>query len=294
VRSLVECHRVEREVRLVILDGGISAKNRERLEESWSPLAQVRGVGWEFAPPQGSCTRSSPVWGRMPPLTYARLAVPEYFEESAGKAIVLDSDLVVLRDLSDLYDFDLEGAPVAATRDAFIPRLSSPSGLACWREDGLAGDLPYFSAGVLLADLRRWREERTTDRALEYIRQRPDALNHFDQDPINAVLAGRWKELDARWQVHPRSRFSLGLTPREDAWIAHFSGRLKPWLYRADNRFDRLFFETLDRTAWRGFRPPDNLRAWGLRLYDSPVRRLLYPLERRLLGWKRRRDRQRS
>lgn len=74
--------------------------------------------------------------------------------------------------------------------------------------------------------------------------------------------------------------------------MVHFSGRLKPWLYRSGHPFDQLFFDVLDRTDWAGFRPPRTLRSVAMSLYDSPVRRLFHPLEIRLL--KRLRDWQKA
>jgi hypothetical protein len=76
-----------------------------------------------------------------------------------------------------------------------------------------------------------------------------------------------------------RPRIPLLHRPAE-AWIYHCSGRLKPWLYRGGNAADRRFYELLDRTCWRGWRPPRTLQSVLYRLYDSPVRDWLYPLER--------------
>ena len=67
--------------------------------------------------------------------------------------------------------------------------------------------------------------------------------------------------------------------------MVHFSGRLKPWVYRGESFADREFFAVLDRTAWRGWRPPETLSAALTGFYERRLRRLLYPLEVRALGW---------
>ena len=69
-----------------------------------------------------------------------------------------------------------------------------------------------------------------------------------------------------------------------DAWIVHFSGRLKPWVYRGKSAADGEFFEVLDRTAWRGWRPPVTVRSVLTGVYERGLRRLLYPCEVRALG----------
>jgi hypothetical protein len=44
----------------------------------------------------------------------------------------------------------------------------------------------------------------------------------------------------------------------------------------------------VDRTEWRGTRPRRTLRSWAMGLYDSPLRRLFHPVEKRLLArWNR-------
>jgi hypothetical protein len=66
-----------------------------------------------------------------------------------------------------------------------------------------------------------------------------------------------------------------------DPWIVHFSGRLKPWNYRGSTVSDRQFYEYLDRTWWRGWRPRLSIKALTFRLYDSAVREWCYPIEQR-------------
>jgi lipopolysaccharide biosynthesis glycosyltransferase len=212
---------------------------------------------------------------------------------------VLDADQLVITDLARLHDEPFGGAAVLAPRDVFIPTVSSLNGLALATELGLTPDTPYLCGALLVIDLRAWRAERIEDRAIHFVRRHADRLRTFDQDALNAVLAGRWRPLDPRWQVQPRAlELSPSVTPhldrrgrerlRCDPWVVHFSGRLKPWLYRGRSRFDEAFRATLARTAFAGARPPSLLRDWAYRLYDGPVRRLVYPLELLADTWLRR------
>jgi lipopolysaccharide biosynthesis glycosyltransferase len=286
VRSLLENHRSGRSLTIKVVDGGMSPELRGRLERSWQG-ASSSPAQWEFIAPVYSNARELPVWGRVPVLTYARLTIGEYFGHDVSRVVVLDSDTLVLTDITRLHDVDLAGAILAATVDPFIRTVSSIDGLAEWRQLGLAPDEPYFNAGIMAVDLARWREARIGELTLDYIARAHRSLRQYDQDGLNAVLAGRWMKLDPRWQIHPRVKNALGGTVPSDAWIVHFSGRLKPWLYAANTSPDRLFFEYLDRTDWRGLRPPTDVTAAAYRLYDSGLRRVLYPLETRLSALKR-------
>jgi lipopolysaccharide biosynthesis glycosyltransferase len=287
VRSLIEHHRPCRKLQITIVDGGISAENRQRLETSWRNAGPSDLVAWRFVSPQYGDVTVLPVWGRIPLVTYSRLLAPAYADDKTGRIAFLCPDTLILTDLAAFYESDLKGAVVAAARDPYIPVVSAIDGLSNWRGIGMTAETPYFNAGVLLIDLKLWQSERISDRALEYISRERRHLRQYDQDALNAVLAGRWMELDPRWQAHPRTWHALGIRPPADPYIVHFSGRLKPWLYPGADPSDRVFFKFLDRTAWKGFRPRRNLTSIGYKMYDSPVRRALHPVEMRLLELRR-------
>lgn len=252
--------------------------------KSWSGSAAWPqcSIAWR-APDYGDST-SIRVWGRVPKLTYARINLAAYLPEPS-RVILLDSDLLVRSDIGRLWDTPLAGAVAAAVIDPFIPTVSSRDGLATYVDLGLASDAPYLNAGVMLVDLALWRQREVGPRALAFVESYWRVTRWYDQDAINAVLAGQWITLDARWQTHPRLARLRTISPRgEDPWIVHFSGRLKPWAYRGDSAYDREFFEVLDRTDWRGWRPPVTARSLLTRFYAQQLRRWLYPVEVRLLG----------
>jgi lipopolysaccharide biosynthesis glycosyltransferase len=283
VRSLLEHHVSSQRLEITIIDGGLSSDDRRRLESSWEGATSAP-ARWKFTAPRFHSADELPVWGRVPQLTYARLSLGDYFEADEERAVLLDSDMLVLADIATFHDSELHGAVIGACRDPFIPTVSSIDGLADWQGLGLASDMPYFNAGAMVVDLDQWRRQRITVRVAEFIDRYRDRLNQYDQDGLNAILAGAWTELDPRWQCHPRVEHALGVRRASHPFMIHFSGRLKPWLYNAGHPFDRLFFDVLDRTEWRGFRPDRTLRSLAMSLYDSPLRRLFYPLEVRLMS----------
>ena len=286
---------------LTVVDGGIRAGTRARLVASWTDPRL--SVVW-CAPPEGLALPRT--FGRIPPLTFARLCVPRLVPSGCTRAIVLDADQLVERDLGCLAAEPLEGALVLAPRDPFIPYVSSPNGLAHFAELGLAPSAPYFTGAMMVVNVDGWRRELVSERALRYVTDHARHLRTYDQDALNTVIAGRFRELDARWQVQPRA---LSLSPRvtphldddgrarlaKDPWIVHFSGRLKPWLYAGRTLFDSRYRDVVQRTAFRGHRPPRDVRALLYRIYDGRLRRFLYPLELRadsaLSTWRRRRAR---
>ena len=285
-RSLCEHIRSGGPVTLYVVDGGIEPDTKRHLLASWDP----QRIHVEFVLPQFGQEHDLPVWGRLPPLTYARVFVPFLVPEACSHAIVLDSDVVVRTGIERLWSVELRDKCLLAVQDPAVPFVSSRGGLRRYRELGIPSGQPYFNAGVMVINVAKWRRLNVSGRVMEFIRQNANELNYCDQDGLNATLWDDWEALDSRWQVQPRLVARKGMPLphlddtqrtrlRADPWILHFSGRLKPWMYRGSTASDRIFFEYLDRTWWSGWRPPWSVKAWWYRFYDSRIRDWCYPLE---------------
>lgn len=268
-----------RSVLVHVLDGGITDAEKALIEDS------CRGgpgsIRW--VPANDSRFPGVPLWGRMSVSTYYKLLLTERLPADLHKVIWLDCDLVVLDDVGRLWDENLAGHHALAAQDAVVPLVSSRSGVAGWKELGLPADASYFNAGVMSIDLALWRRDRVCERALEYVRRHSDRVYFWDQEGLNAVLAGLWGLLDARWN-HNVS-VPAGATPSaadagRDPWIVHFAGSLKPWRFVVRNTPHELYFKYLDMTPWKGWRPPPTPFAWLIGFYERiGIRRMLAPLE---------------
>jgi lipopolysaccharide biosynthesis glycosyltransferase len=132
----------------------------------------------------------------------------------------------------------------------------------------------------MLVDVRSWREDDIGALASRYLRQASDVM-FWDQEALNAVLAGRWRELDPRWNRMPSAERLGDPGAAAEPSIVHFSGMLKPWrLPETPSGLRALFYRHLDETPWAGWRPPRTPTSVALGWYESSrVRDLLYPLE---------------
>jgi lipopolysaccharide biosynthesis glycosyltransferase len=284
VRSLLDTLGAGRTVHVTVIDGGILESTKEKLVKSWSGSEAWPRCSIVWRAPDYGDSASIRVWGRVPKLTYARINLAAYLPE-APRTILLDSDVLVRIDIGQLWDTSLADAVAAAVVDPFIPTVSSRDGLAGYAEQGLPPTAPYLNAGVMLVDLALWRERELGPRALAFVDRHWRETRWYDQDALNAVLAGQWVPLDGRWQMHPRLAGVQSITAAGEApWIVHFSGRLKPWTYRDNSDYDREFFEVLDRTDWCGWRPPVTVNSLLTGFYARRLRRWLYPVEVRMLG----------
>jgi lipopolysaccharide biosynthesis glycosyltransferase len=180
-------------------------------------------------------------------MTYARLQIPHMFPEKVSRVLYLDADILVLDDLGPLWDTNLKGAVAGAvldpTMDALIKNRATGT-------DDVPHVQDYFNAGVLLIDLVRWRKERISEKALEYLRCHPRSF-FADQDALNVACDGRWTALDPRWNFFHHWYISiLDMIPAERPKIVHFVTSRKPWLAGALSLNTGLYDTYRNRTSF--------------------------------------------
>ena len=286
LRSVLTNLSANRTAAVYIVDGGLEAGSRKQLVQGLPPGRAT--VEWMTVDP--TVYSGVPLWGRMPVSTYYKLAVVDALPAHVHKAIWLDCDLLVTADLASLWDVDLNGSHLRAAQDSIVPLVSSAFGVAAYRELGIPGDAKYFNAGVMVLDVDRWRADRIPQRVLDYLRQFHDSVYFWDQEGLNAVLAGNWDELDPRWNCNasiPRARRSVTLVAgkgsvqaNQQPWIIHWAGYLKPWRYPGRDPDRLLYFEYLDMTPWAGWRPRRTLLSKLIERYElSGLRGRIYPAE---------------
>jgi lipopolysaccharide biosynthesis glycosyltransferase len=288
IRSALDHLAADRRLRLYVLDGGLSDANKSRLLRSWNdPRLSV-----EWVRPDMQQVADLMVSYQVNTVTYLRILMPHVLPPHVTRAIYLDADMLVRRDLADLWDEEQGPHAVLAAPDAAAPFLDAPAMLpnfdkcrphlaaqhpvANFRELGLPGDARYFNGGLLVANLEQWRRENYSERMLTCLREHREHILWWDQYALNVVLARRWRALDDRWNqgAHIFEYPNWRLSPfdretfarlRTDPWIVHFCSPSKPWHYFCRHPFQKEFFRCLDRTDWRGWRPEkpqDFFRAW--------------------------------
>jgi len=269
---------------IYVVSDGLDSAARDRVMGSLPATTSLR---W-LERPQDEFA-GLPNWGRMALTTYHKLTLGEWLPADVERAIWLDCDVLVTGDLARLWQLNLGPNVVLAAQDVLVPLVSSRFGVAGYGDLGLSHDAKYFNAGIMLIDVARWRREQVGAHARDYLRRFGKRVWFWDQEALNAALAGRWGALDPRWNWNPiLHRPTIG-NAAADPWILHFSGKLKPWTYRGTSPHHALYNEWLERTAWSDCRPTHSWRGWALGAYETcRLRSLLLPLEQfqmRLVRW---------
>ncbi len=227
-------------IRIYVLDTGLSLENQAALLDLMSSLRDDCQI--IFRKVQDHC------FGGMRPdyggghSTYARLLISSLVPED--RAIYIDADFLVLRDLSEIWDRKIAPNLMLAT-----PDLCSTSG----ERKKLSVDCPfissaeadaylYYNGGFLMIDLEAWRRENVEEQAFRCVKGYEDKLQAWDQTLLNFVLRGRIGPLPGFWN---QSCSADGIPG--DANI-HYITMRKPWnhwspipMYRAWYAFHRRF-----------------------------------------------------
>jgi lipopolysaccharide biosynthesis glycosyltransferase len=254
-----------------VLDGGLRESDWRKIAKS-VVLANASTRLIRLRPEMARFSGLPQDWGSSV-MTYARLALPELVDES--RILYLDADIIVQADLSPFMKKDLEGNTVAAARDVITRTISGDHlPLAAF---GLNPASDYFQAGFLVIDLKRWKQEQVSERVLAYLRNYPEHTRYWDQSALNATLYGRWQRLPDTWNTPAfwADQKKKG-TSLEDS-ILHFVGPDKAWLRGHHRKPAALrFFDELDRTAWRRWRPRiwrDQLKFIKYCIHKSMIKR---------------------
>jgi lipopolysaccharide biosynthesis glycosyltransferase len=269
-----------RPIKVYVVDGGLDAEAKTRIAASLPERVELQWIC-----PQRTGFVDFPLWGRMTISTYDKLTLGRWLPTSVERAIWLDCDLMVLADLTRLWQTAADDHCVQAAQDGLVRTLGARFGVACYQEMGIDPEAAYFNAGVMLVDVARWRKDDVAGRAIAYLKQNRRRVFFWDQEALNAILAGEWTTLDPRWNWNPgfsRAESANGSHEGEEhsPWIVHFSGNLKPWRFEGRSAWHKLYYQYLDSTAWAEWRPPRSWQNSALSFYESSrFRNVLFPLE---------------
>ena len=184
---------------------------------------------------------------------YLRLCTPSLLK-GIDKVLYLDCDLVVNGCVQELWNMDLDGYSMAALEDATLSYdiVKDYIGYDYFKEG-------YMNSGVLLMNLKYWREHHVQERLFAYLNTHMVKLP--DQDALNVVLHGTIKSIHPKWNCHVGYfAFPPLVVPKQkkyikELWkgakIIHFTGPAKPWYRECVNPYKYLYRKYRLMTPWK-------------------------------------------
>lgn len=173
---------------------------------------------------------------------YNVLMIPVLMPETVKKVIYLDSDTIVNKDISELWNVDLGDHLLAAV------------------EDNYRGKSQHFNSGVMVFNIPKLRSFSYYEKWKEYVKKHVDRMRLHDQDILNPVLRLHALYLPVNWNVHHSIFVSLYKKYNKKnikefisfCNIVHYSTKVKPWHPLPVHPLKGLYFKYLLMTPWCG------------------------------------------
>ena len=178
--SLYENNKEMEQVTIYILDSGIGEENKDKLK-SLSIKYKRKNIQWIEAKNITKVLGMDVAVDRDSLSQYARLFVSSVLPEELERVLYLDCDIIVAAGLEELWNLDMQGKTIAALNDAFSKWYRMNIGLQ-------PKDI-MFNSGVMLIDLKKWKEQKVEDRLMEFIGRKKGKIQQGDQGALNAVLS---------------------------------------------------------------------------------------------------------
>ena len=251
VKSIDINHVTGEVIDFYIVGDKLTSKNKQKIENCVSP-EKIRIIWVEMQDIIKDKSKLPLDGSSFPLIVYIRLFFQLFIPQDTKKVIYLDVDMIVRKDISQLWNIDLDGMPLGAVMDK-AELVSSPwGGIQNYKEFGINPLAKYFNSGLLVIDYQRWVKEDITRRIIECIDQNRKYAFFPDQYGLNVIFAEQWFELDPAWN-------SFSPIDRPDPNIIHFIA-VKPIFksYNFVERYKTEFFYYLEQTPWSGYKPRSN------------------------------------
>ena len=173
--------------------------------------------------------------------TYYRFFIPEMFPQY-DKGLYLDCDIVITRDVADMYNTKIDNNLLCAVNDEVITDIEVFSNYS-----EIVLGVPsnkYFNAGILVMNLSEMRKMHIEKVFANLLAEKTYAVAQ-DQDYLNVICIGRVKLLNILWNKTPMPDSDRNMIP----YIAHYKINFKPWKYD-DVIYGDLFWKFAEKTPY--------------------------------------------
>ena len=262
--SLMENNKSFKEINIYIGDDGISNENKEKFKEIVSSYG--RNVDF-ISLPDPSELFDFPFKDRYQiGHSYPRMAIDILLPDTVDKVLCLDSDTLILNDLSELWNMNLDRNIMAGVIDCM--------NLSAYRKQFklFNDDEFYCNAGMFLVDLKKWREEKIGNSIRKCINENNGNIFFFEQTLMNYVCRGRVLMLHPKYNTYtlfyafkyknllkwrkPTVFYSEKEVSEAVAnpYIIHFTRNFymlsRPWVKGCDHPMTNTYIEYKKKTAW--------------------------------------------
>lgn len=230
IASLIENASKDYEYRIIILNTGLTPESIKKIKLNERNGFRIEPI--DISEHLGNIKSHFKNVYHFSIATYYRLFIASLFPQY-DKIIYLDCDLVVLGDISELYNIPLGDNILGAAPEQYVRGTTEFRNYA---EIALGVDPDkYVNAGVLVINLKEFRKNRIEEKFTELITKYDFDLIDPDQAYLNYLCRDKIYELPNGWNKEP-----LPFPCNGEKNIVHYALYKKPWQY--DDVTDGEFF----------------------------------------------------
>lgn len=190
ILSLLENNKKFKNIEIFIIENNISLENKQKLEEIFKNYnCKYQYIKLDKYKKQLNLEKEC----ELSISSYGRLFLGDMLPEYVNKVIYFDCDSVIEDNLNFLWDMDIDDYYVAGVIDTVFERSKISI--------GIKSNEIYINAGMLLINLKKWREENIQEEFINFINKHKGKVSHHDQGVINGVLHKKIKILQPKYNL---------------------------------------------------------------------------------------------
>ena len=259
--SLLDNNKHFDDIHIYVIDNEISNVNKEKLIDIINNYG--RRISFIDFNKYKSMLNLNMQWN-ISISSYARLFISSMLPNNVDKVLYFDCDTVIVNKVDELWNTDIKDYYVAGVADT----VSSATKSAV----GINQDEKYINAGMLLINLKKWREDSIQDKFIEFININNGSVTHHDQGVINGVLHNNLKILKPNFNL-----MTVYYTMKIEDIISYYSidsefysedviqeallhpvyihftpgFTTRPWIKGCKHPKKELYLNYLDKTPWK-------------------------------------------
>ena len=225
IKSLIDHTSKDNNYSIIVLNRGLSLQNQSELKEMATDNVKINFEDVTKSMEKINNELQLRLRDYYSAAIYYRLFIPSLFPVYE-KAIYLDSDMVILDDVANLYNIDMGDNLLMATTDATVNdsedfRKYSKIALGIEPKN-------YINSGMLVMNLREMRKAKIEQKFIYLLLKYNFEVAAPDQDYLNVLCKDRIKYIAENWDKMPDFGARI---PVEDLNIIHYNMFRKPWHY---------------------------------------------------------------
>ncbi len=272
--SLFENNRHFEAINVYLLENGITIESKKRLEVICKKYKRnIQFIDFSLI----SKRLNLNIGNSISISSYARLFLASLLTE-VDKVLYLDCDSVINQSLDELWSIDITGYYVAGVSDTVSNNTKTRINLNETNK--------YINAGMLLINLKKWREEDIENSFIKFIDSYGGTVFHHDQGTINGVLNKKMlvihPKFNAMTTFFTMSKREImqyyGLKDyysddelreaKTSPVFIHFTPAFvnRPWIKGCKHPLAALYYKYLALTPWKGAKINKDTRSIGEKL----------------------------